>query len=161
MDFTAIMSEGAEVTSMSVTRGTQKSVACCSHIGMAPGISYPPPSALLLHRSPSAIPTAASLSRYSRSPLLSSSTSLRASSRTSRSGSGPLRPKPSPSSLGGPLVFFFRGHRLGRATCCTRGSTHLSSIHAWSLFSTICAIFGISCSREREPTRERTLTSSR
>lgn len=69
----------------------------------------------------------------------------------------------SSSSKGGsssPLVFFFRGHRLGRTICCTRGSTHLSSNHWCIRASTSCAILGTSCNLDRDPTSERTDRSS-
>ena len=132
--------------------------------GIAPGIfSY----ALFLNLSPSSNPLTSALSPVSSSRsllslslLLSSSTSLLAYSLTSLST--PLTASTTSSSADpGPLVFFFRGHKLGSTTCCTLGSTHLSSIQAWSLLSTSCAILGMSCSREREPTRERTLRSRR
>lgn len=119
--------------------------------GIAPGMSKAPP--LLLRPSSSLI--------FSRCRLRSSSTSLRASSRTSLTSLLLTGATISSSSAGGPRVFCFLGHRLGKATCCTRGSTHLSSIHACRRLSTSCAIFGMSWRRDLEPTRERTDRSRR
>jgi hypothetical protein len=94
--------------------------------GIAPGIDSSPSFPRPRHLRPSW-----SNRSRSRADLLSASTSALASSTISLSRTVASDPSSSP-----PLVFFFRGHRLGRTICWNRGSTHRSSNQVWSLAST-------------------------
>ena len=60
-----------------------------------------------------------------------------------------------------PRVLCFRGQSEGSTICWKRGSTARSSNQAWTRDSISWAIFGTSCRRDLEPTKERTERSRR